>query len=273
VLLGAVWGSSFMFMRVAAPELGAFALVEIRLALGAAVLMPFLWRDRARMRADAWPTIGGIALLTASLPFLLFAWASQRAPAGVVAITNSMQALFTALFAALLWREAIGRQRAMGLIAGFVGAAVLAGGKAAGASFGWAAAAGTFASALYAVGGIVLKRRLGDLPPNALAAATLGVGALAVLPVAVAHWPTHAVPARAWAAAAVLGIVCTGLANSVYFRLVQRIGAVRSSVVTYLVPLFGIAWAWIWLDEPLSLQAAVAAALILASVALVQRAR
>jgi drug/metabolite transporter (DMT)-like permease len=118
-----------------------------------------------------------------------------------------------------------------------------------------------------------LKRRLGDLPPNALAAATLGVGALAVLPVAVAYWPTHAVPARAWAAAAVLGIVCTGLANSVYFRLVQRIGAVRSSVVTYLVPLFGIAWAWIWLDEPLNLQTAVAAVLILASVALVQRAR
>ena len=262
-----------MFMRIAAPELGAFALVEIRLALGAAVLLPFLWRDRARMRADAWPTIGSIALLTASLPFLLFAWAAQQAPAGVVAITNSLQALFTALFAATLWRESIGRQRAAGLVAGFVGAAVLASGKAAGASLGWAAAAGTLASALYALGGIVLKRRLGDLPPNALAAATLGIGALAVLPVAIAQWPTQPVSTKAWAAAAVLGILCTGISNSVYFRLVQRVGAVRSSVVTYLVPLFGIAWAWIFLGEPLTLQVGAAAALILASVALVQRSR
>ena len=86
-----------------------------------------------------------------------------------------------------------------------------------------------------------------------------------------AHWPTVPVPMAAWLSAAALGVVCTGIAFVMYYRLIARIGASRASTVTYLVPLFGVAWAWLLLDEPLTWSMALAGAIILGSVAASQR--
>src|SRR5215469_9366542 len=142
-LLGAVWGGSFLFMRVAAPDFGPFPLVEVRLALGALILMPFLWRARAQFTPQLWLRVAGIAAVNSVLPFALFAWGAERAPAGIGAITNAMTVMFTALVAFLLYKERIGARRLVGLVAGFVGVAVLASGRTAGASVGLAALAGT----------------------------------------------------------------------------------------------------------------------------------
>ncbi len=98
-LLGAIWGASFMFMRVAAPEFGATPLVAIRLALGAGILLPFLWRERKTFDRHLWPRLALIGAINSAIPFTLFAWAAQHAPAGVGAITNSMAVLFAALVA------------------------------------------------------------------------------------------------------------------------------------------------------------------------------
>src|SRR5476649_67859 len=118
VVLGAIWGASFLFMRVAATDFGAFALVEIRLALGALILLPFTWRARAQLAQAGWWRLAGIGAINSALPFALFAWGAQRAPAGIGAITNSMTVLFTALVAFLLYRERISALRALGLCAG-----------------------------------------------------------------------------------------------------------------------------------------------------------
>jgi drug/metabolite transporter (DMT)-like permease len=271
--LGAVWGASFIFMRMSANDLGAVPLVELRLAFGALVLLPFLWVERAAFRASHWPKIALIGLINSAIPFSLFAWAAQRAPAGVGAITNSMAVLFTALVAFLFWGERIGKARWIALVAGFVGVVVLASAKTAGASFGWAAAAGTTAAFLYGVAGNLIRRQLHGLPPIALAAATLICASALLLPLAILQWPAHPVATASWGAAAALGVLCTGTAYAVYFRLLQRIGATRASTVTYLVPLFAIAWAWLVLGESLTAEMAIAAALILGSVALTQRAK
>lgn len=270
-LLGAIWGASFMFMRIAAADFGAFALVEIRLALGALVLLPFLWRARSTMVAGLWPKLLVIGAINSAIPFLLFAWAAQRAPAGVVGITNAMTVLFTALVGMLLFGERIGVRRAVALLVGFAGVVVLASGKTAGASIGWAVAAGCTAALLYGVGAHLVRRHFTGLPPAAVAAATLGVSALMVLPFAIAQWPQNAIPTHSWGAAGMLGVLCTGLAYALYYRLIQRIGAGRAATVTYLVPLFAVAWAWTLLGEPLTLTMAVAGALILGSVAMSQR--
>lgn len=269
--LGAVWGASFMFMRVAAPDFGPIPLVELRLAAGALVLLPFLWLERARFRPELWWKIAAIGAINSAIPFSLFAWAALHAPAGVGAITNSLAVLFTALVAFMFFGERIGKLRAVALVAGFVGVVVLASAKTAGASVGAAAAAGTLAAFLYGVAANVIRRQLGTLPPIALAAATLVCASLLLLPFAIAQWPSAPVPAKSWFSAAMLGVLCTGVAYAVYFRLLQRVGAQRASTVTYLVPLFGVGWAWLLLDEPLTVQMAIAAALILGSVALSQR--
>lgn len=270
-VLGAIWGASFLFMRVSAPEFGPAALVEIRLALGALVLVPFLWRARASFPARLWPRLALIGAINSAVPFFLFAWAAQRAPAGIGAISNSMTVLFTALIGFLFFGEKIGLVRSMALLAGFAGVVVLASGKTDGASVGWAVAAGCTAAFLYGIGVNLVRRQLTGLPPAAVAAATLGTSSLLMLPFALAQWPQHSIPLQSWLSAAMLGVLCTGLAFVMFYRLIQRIGASRTSTVTYLVPLFGVAFAWWLLDEPLTLTMGLAGALILGSVAISQR--
>lgn len=271
-VLGAIWGASFLFMRIAAKDFGAVPLVEMRLALGALILLPFLWRARRSFPPKLWPKLALIGAINSAIPFVLFAWAAQRAPAGVGAIANAMTVLFTALVGFLFFGEKIGGRRAAALFAGFAGVVVLASGKTAGASIGAAVVAGAMAAFLYGIGINLVRRHLTDLPPAAVAAATLGSAALLTLPLAIAQWPQHAIPGRSWFSAALLGVLCTGIAFVMYYRLIARIGASRAATVTYLVPLFGVAWAWMLLGEPLTLTMGIAGAIILGSVALSQRA-
>jgi len=270
-LLGAIWGASFLFMRVAAKDFGAVPLVEARLGLGSLVLLPFLWRARSQFPLKLWPKLAVIGAINSAAPFLLFAWAAQRAPAGIGAISNAMTVLFTALVGFLFFHEKIGARRSIALVAGFAGVVVLASDKTAGGDqVGWAVAAGATASFLYGIGINLVRRHLTGLPPAAVASATLGSAALMMLPFAIATWPTHAIPTKSWLSVGMLGVVCTGLAFVMYYRLIARIGASRASTVTYLIPVFGVAWAWLLLDEPLTIKMGIAGAMILGSVAFSQ---
>jgi drug/metabolite transporter (DMT)-like permease len=270
-LLGAIWGGSFLFMRVAARDFGPLPLVEARLALGALTLMPFLWRARAQFAAGVWLRILGIAVVNSVLPFVLFAWGAERAPAGIGAITNAMTVVFTALVAFLFYGERIGARRVAGLIAGFIGVAVLASGRTAGASVGAAALAGTAASLSYGFGINLMRRYLTGYPAAAVACANLACGAAVLAPLAIYTWPTGAIPPASWASAVLLGVLCTGIAFVLYYRLIRRIGAARASTVTYLIPLFGVIWAWLLLGEAVTLTMVLAGALILGGVALSQQ--
>lgn len=272
-VLGVIWGCSFLFMRVAAPVFGPYALVETRLALGALVLMPFLWLARAQFPLRRWPTLVCIGLINSAIPALLFAWSAQRAPAAIGAITNAMAVLFTALVGFVAFGQRIGRRRVLALLLGFVGVLVLALGKAQGLSVGPAALAGAFAALLYGIGYNLVQRHMADLPSAAAAAATLGAGALCLAPLAIYHWPQTEVPTRAWVSALMLGIMCTGLAYLLYYRLIKRLGPAKASTVTYLIPVFGSLLGWLVLDEALTLSMLLAAALILGSVAVSQHAR
>lgn len=271
-LLGAIWGGSFLFMRVAAADFGPFALVEIRLALGAIVLLPFLWKVREQFTEPRlWLHLAWISAVNSAIPFVLFAWGAERAPAGIGAITNSMAVMFVALVAFIFYGEPIGTRRAVGLLLGFVGVVVLASGKTAGGSLGPAALAGTTAAFLYGIGMNAIRAHLKGISAAAVAAATLSTASLLLSPLAVYTWPTRTVPVSSWISAVMLGVLCTGTAYAIFYRLIHRIGAPRASTVTYLVPLFAVVWAWIFLGEPLTRTMAIAGMLILGGVSLSQR--
>src|SRR6478735_8411150 len=204
-VLGAIWGASFLFMRIAAKDFGPFALVEVRLALGSLVLLPFLLRNRAQFPLQLWPKIALIGAINSAAPFLLFAWGAERAPAGIGAIANAMTVLFTALVGFLFFGEKIGRTRVVSLLVGFAGVVVLASGKTAGANIGGAVAAGATASFLYGIGINLVRRHLTGLPPAAVASATLGTSALLTLPFALSQWPPHPIPTASWLSAGMLG--------------------------------------------------------------------
>jgi drug/metabolite transporter (DMT)-like permease len=271
-LLGAIWGGSFLFMRVASADFGPFALVEVRLALGALVLLPFLWKARAQFTEPRqWLHLAWISAVNSAIPFVLFAWGAERAPAGIGAITNSMAVMFVSLVAFIFYGEPIGPKRAVGLLLGFVGVAVLASGKTAGGSVGPAALAGTTAAFLYGIGMNAIRAHLKGIPAAAVAAATLSTASLLLSPLAIHTWPTHTIPVASWISAILLGILCTGTAYAVFYRLIHRIGAPRASTVTYLVPLFAVVWAWLFLGEPLTRTMAIAGVLILGGVSLSQQ--
>jgi drug/metabolite transporter (DMT)-like permease len=271
VALGAIWGGSFLFMRVAANDFGPLALVEVRLALGALVLLPFLWQARAQFTASIWWRLALIGAINSAIPFVLFAWAAQRAPAGIGAIANATAVMFTTLVAFAFYGERITGRRAVGVAAGFAGVAVLASAKVAGDSVLSAALAGTFASLLYGVSANLIRRYLAGLPASAVAAATLLCATVLLAPFAIVAWPENPIPMHSWLSAAGLGLLCTGVAFLLYYRLIHRIGAPRASTVTYLVPLFAVLWAWTILGEPLTVNMAIAAAMILGGVALSQQ--
>jgi len=271
VALGAIWGASFLFMRVSANDFGPFALVEVRLALGAIVLVPFLWRVRSQFTGSLWLRLAGIAAINSAIPFTLFAWGAERAPAGIGAITNAMAVPFTAMVAALFFSEKIGARRAAGLIVGFIGVIVLASGRTGGGAAVWPAAlAGATAALCYGFGGNLLKRYLVGVPASAVASATSICASVLVAPLAIANWPHHSIPTKSWVSAVLLGVVCTGLAYVLYYRLIHRIGAPRAAMVTYIIPLFGVLWAWLLLGERLTWSMGLAGGLILAGVALSQ---
>jgi len=270
LLLAAIWGGSFLFLRIAAPKFGPLALVDVRLALGALVLSPFLWHARRQLAATGWIKIAAIGLVNTTLPFLLFAWTAERAPAGVGAIVNSMAVPFAALAAFAMFGERIGGRRLVGLAAGMVGVVVLASGDVGGVGIGPAVAAGTAGAFLYGVSANLVKRHFAGLQPAAVAAATLAWGAVLLSPFAVWQWPSAHVSTEAWFSLIALGVVCTGIAYGFYYRLIQRVGAPRATTVTYLVPIFGVLWAWLALGESLTLGMAVGGALILGGMLMAQ---
>ncbi|MFC5489091.1 DMT family transporter [Dokdonella soli] len=270
-MLGAIWGGSFLFMRVAAADFGPFALVEVRIVLGALILLPFLWRVRERLTRAHWTRFAIVGALNSAIPFSLFAWGAERAPAGIGAIANSLTVLFAALVAFALYRERIGTRRALAMLAGFVGVVVLMSGRTEGDNIAAAALAGTAASLCYGFAANFTKRWFADVPPLAAVAGTLSCAALMLAPFAVATWPVAPVPRASWLSAIALGVLCTGIAYAFFFRLIQRVGAARATTCTYLVPLFGVAWGWLLLGETPTLTMLVAGTLILGSVIVSQR--
>ncbi len=271
LVLGAIWGAAFLFMRVAAPAFGTMPLVELRLVLGALVLLPFLWRDRRHFTPAVWMRVTLVGAVNAAIPFALFAWAAERAPAGIGAIANSTTAMFAALIAVFFFGEKLQPRRMTGLAIGFIGVVVLASGKTEGASITAAAIAGTLGALFYAAGINLVRHYLSGLPPFAAAGANLLSAAILCAPLAVATWPAQAAPAEAWWAAVALGTLCSGVAFVMYYRLIHRIGAPRAATVAYLIPLFGVFWAWLVLDEAITSTMAMACALILVGVALSQQ--
>jgi drug/metabolite transporter (DMT)-like permease len=271
IALGAIWGGSFLFMRVAAPDFGPVALVEVRIVLGALSLMPFLWRARRAITGALWLRLAIVGVMNSAIPFTLFAWGAERAPAGIGAIANSMTPLFTALVAFAVWREAISVTRAIALIVGLIGVVILASDRVSGSNVMLAAIAGTIASFCYGIAANLTKRWLSTIPPAAAVAGTQTCAAILLAPLALANLPAAPVPLRSWLCAAALGVLCTGIAYALLFRLIARVGAARAITCTYLIPLFGVGWAWLFLDEVPTATMAAAGVLILGSVIVSQR--
>lgn len=256
LLLAALWGGSFLFMRIAVPDFGATALAALRVGGAALLLLPLLtlrggWPALRRH----WRPIAVVGLCNSALPFTLFAHAALSIEAGVSAILNATSPLFGALFAALWLREPSNGWRHAGLPIALVGVALLVweriGLKAGAASADAVVAIGLclVASVLYGFSANYAKRSLSGVPPLAVAAGSQGAAALLLAPAAALAWPAANPPLTAWVAVLALALPCTGVAYVLYFRLIANVGAARAITVTFLVPAFAVLWGALFMGE------------------------
>jgi drug/metabolite transporter (DMT)-like permease len=273
LLLGAIWGASFLFMRMGADEFGGMALAGMR-AIGAAICSAPLLLSRQRLRemATHWRPIVIVGLANSALPFVLFSYAAKSLPAGVSAISDAIAPLLVALSGWMLFSERLNATQASGLVIGFTGvvwlvAGTVGFGHGVGAS-GWAMAACVGANVCYTVGAHVSHRTLRGVTPLSVATGSQLVAAAVLLPFTVWMWPARMPGASAWAAMLGLAAICTSLAYVLFYRLMARVGASRSMVVLFLIPVFGVVWGLLFLHEPVTLAMAGGCVVILLGVAL-----
>ena len=277
IALALIWGSSFMFIKVAVRELTPATLILGRLGFAAlvlAVVVPLsvgAGTALSEMRTH-WRALVLVGLLNTALPFWLLSWGETRIDSGLASIIQASLPIFNALLAFAFFREQrVTGWRLVGVAVGFVGVALLVGAQPQGKILGALAVVGM--AVCYAGGGLLTKRFLSGVRPQVIALGTSAVAALLVLPFGVAQAPSQVPSWKTIASVAMLGVVGTALAYLLFFTIIAGAGAAYASLVTYLVPPVALAYGALFLDERVGAAALGGLVLIFAGVALGTRTR
>ena len=264
VALGLIWGLPYLLIKVAVESVDPAFVVFVRVVLGAAVLLPIvLARGQWRVLRGHWPWVVAFAVTEITFTFLALTWAEQR-------ISSSLAALLIAAVpivgAVLAWAFGLdthwSARRGVGLAVGFLGVAALVGLDVEGSS--WVAVAAVGITVLgYALGPIIVEKRLHDVPSLPVIAASLAVNSVIYAPFGWISRPTEPVPASAWWSMIVLGVLCTAIAFVLLFALIGEVGAPRAQVITYVNPAVAVVLGIVVLSEPMTLGIAVGFPLVL----------
>lgn len=270
LVLAAIWGGSFIFMRVAAPEFGIYVLVAIRTLLATCVLLPILMlvggvKDIYRY----WLPIALVGMANTAVPFVLFNYSSLHLEAGVNAILNATAPMFGALVAWLWLGDKLTKSAVAGLLVGFAGVAVISQQKLGeGEVSVLPIITALLATTCYGIAASMMKKWLQGVRPLVVATGSQAMATIMLAPFAIATLPEAMPSTNAWINAVALAIVGTGIAYILYFKLIAEVGPARAITVAYLVPLFGIIWGILFLQEHLSLQTIIGGVMVLSGVAL-----
>ena len=274
VTLSAIWGSSFIFIRVIAPVLGPVLTVTTRVLIGGAVLVAYcriIGLDAQVSRH--WRQYAVIGVVNSTLPFMLFAFAALHLPASYSVILNSTAPLFTALLAVPLLDERLTRLKLTGLLAGAGGVALVsrAGPVVPDLWFWIAVLACLGATTCYALSSIYMKKQAAGLKPLAIAGWSQIFAALAMAPFVPFAPPNAAVTPLIAFNALMLALLCSSIAYVLYYRLIADIGPTRALTMAFLMPVFGMLWGALFLGEPITLPMIAGCALIIGGATAVLR--
>ncbi len=269
LLLAALWGGSFLFMRMAVPEFGPWALMWLRTVIAGLLLLPLALHrgGRAGLQAKA-GTLLVAGIFNSAVPFVLFAFATLYLTAGFTSILNATAPFFALLIARVVWREPLQSGRVVGLVLGLLGVMLLVRDRAglageSGYTFGLLAiGAGLLASFCYGVMINSMKRSLAGVDPLVSATGTQLAAALVLTPLAITTWPQTLPTAGSWLAVLALAVACTASAYMLYFRLLRNAGTYGAIGVTFLIPVFGMIWGYAFLNEAVTWPMLLACVLI-----------
>jgi drug/metabolite transporter (DMT)-like permease len=272
LLLSVLWGGAYLFTRSAVPAFGPAPLVSMRLGIAALVLLPILVYRGLWPQLTAHPrALFNVGVPFTALPFMLMTWGALHINAGLSAVLNATAPMFAALIGYAFMHERLGAWRVGGLLLGFAGVLWLMSGgpvsmRSGEGALAVAAVLGT--AMLWSIGATYTRQKMIGVDALVTTAGSLGAASLALAPLAWATWPAQPPGPRAWAEMAFLGLFSSGLGMLMYFRLLRRIGAVRTMSVTFLSPLVAMVSGALYLGEALTLSMVAGCGVVLLGTAL-----
>ena len=250
--LGALWGSAFMFIKVATPEFGPIALVNARLIIASLIFLPILLRSKyIHLLKPIWRQVLVLAILNNAIPFTLFSYASFGADSNILAILNATTAFNTMIIAYIWIGENVSLKQLFGLLLGFIGIFILVNPQNSETTL-ISSMSALLASFFYSYSTVYIQRQSVNANKMVLIGWSIIFSAVIMLPVTIFYLPDSMPSISAIGSAIWLGAISTGLGFLGYVRLIDKIGAVKTSTVAYFLPVFGIIWGAIFLDEIIS---------------------
>lgn len=275
ILLAAIWGGSFLFIRVTAPVIGGFLTAELRLLIGALVLLVFMWAYKLPLQLNYWRHYVVVGLLNCALPFTLFGLAGQVLPAGYSAVLNSTVPFWVSFFGIWLLKTPLTKQSITALCVGVVGV-VLVVQPSRQMDLNQIVVLSLIgccvASVSYALAIIYSKTKAIGVSSQAMATMPQLFGAIILLPFTlIFNGEIEPITAQVVFSVLLLGALCSGVAFLLLYKLVDEVGPLMASSVTFVVPLFGIFWGWLILDERLGWHVILGCILIISGALLLYR--
>ena len=250
--LGALWGSAFMFIKVATPEFGPIALVNTRLLIASLIFLPILLQKKyIHLLKPIWKQVLVLSIMNNAIPFTLFSYASFGADSNILAILNATTAFNTMIIAYLWIGESVSLKQLFGLILGFIGIFILVNPQNSDTTL-IASFSALLAAFFYSYSTVYIQRQSVNANKMVLIGWSIVFSAGFMIPVSIFNLPETMPSASAIGSAFWLGAVSTGIGFLGYVRLIDKIGAVKTSTVAYFLPVFGIIWGSIFLDEKIT---------------------
>jgi len=250
--LGALWGSAFMFIKVATPEFGPIALVNTRLLIASLIFLPILLQKKyIHLLKPIWKQVFVLSIMNNAIPFTLFSYASFGADSNILAILNATTAFNTMIIAYLWIGESVSLKQLFGLILGFIGIFILVNPQNSDTTL-IASFSALLAAFFYSYSTVYIQRQSVNANKMVLIGWSIVFSAVFMIPVSIFNLPETMPSASAIGSAFWLGAVSTGIGFLGYVRLIDKIGAVKTSTVAYFLPVFGIIWGSIFLDEKIT---------------------
>ncbi len=262
-ILGAVWGSAFMFIKIATPELGPIALVNIRLAVAGLIFLPFLLQKKyLRHFKSNLKNILILSIINTALPFSLFAYASLESSSNMLSILNGTTAIMAVVISTMWLKVKLNLFQILGVFIGLFGIIVLANPD----NVYISTKATIFclsAAFCYALSANYIQKFAYKTNTIVLIGWSLVIASVLLLPLTIFNLPSKTPSSNAIFSILWLGVVSTGVAFLGYVRLIEKVGAVKTATVAYFIPVFGVIWGYIFLGEPITLQILIGMMLIL----------
>jgi drug/metabolite transporter (DMT)-like permease len=271
-LLSALWGGSFIFIRVAAPALGPIVTVETRVFVAGVTLLLYAMATGQRLElATRWRQYLIIGVVNSAIPFVLISPAELQLTASLASVLNATRPLFGALIAASWIGDPLTSKKIGGIVLGILGVGVLTGWSIVSFSEGMvlSVAASLCGAAFYGLASVYTRARVAGAPALGMAVGSQLGASLVLSPLVPLSMPSGAPTTIVVASVLALALFCTALGYMLYFRLIVDVGPVNALTVTFLTPIFGVAWGWMFLGEAVTAETVLGCVVILAGTALV----